>query len=321
MLGACSPSIVPAGKPVQPAHLTDDTYVAADGTALPLSVWPAANGPPRAIILGLHGFGDYRKAWEEPAGIWSGAGITTYAYDQRGFGGSPTRGSWPGTQTLVDDVKTVTALLHAKYPDVPVYLAGESMGGAVVLVAADRGAETDGLILTATALRSRDTFGPVASAGIWLLAHSIPWMPSGPSSVDYKPTDNPKALDKLRNDPQILHQVSLGMAYGLLDLMDDARVAAGRVKEPYIMLHGLGDRIVPTEPIRAAIEVMPRRPDSKLAFYKNGYHLLLRDKAGPAVAGDVVAWIGDHEAALPSGAEAEQSRPELAASWGSKRSR
>ena len=195
------------------------------------------------------------------------------------------------------------------------------MGGAVVLVAADRGAETDGLILTATALRSRDTFGPVASAGIWLLAHSIPWMPSGPSSVDYKPTDNPKALDKLRNDPQILHQVSLGMAYGLLDLMDDARVAAGRVKEPYIMLHGLGDRIVPTEPIRAAIEVMPRRPDSKLAFYKNGYHLLLRDKAGPAVAGDVVAWIGDHEAALPSGAEAEQSRPELAASWGSKRSR
>ncbi len=40
------------------------------------------------------------------------------------------------------------------------------------------------------------------------------------------------------------------------------------------MLHGLGDRIVPTEPIRAAIEVMPRRPDSKLAFYKNGYNLL-----------------------------------------------
>jgi hypothetical protein len=58
---------------------------------------------------------------------------------------------------------------------------------------------------------------------------------------------------------------------------------------------------VPQAPVKAAIEVMPPRPDSKLAFYKNGYHLLMRDKAGPAVTQDVVAWISDHEAMLPSG--------------------
>ena len=58
--------------------LTADRYVAADGTALPLAVWPAANGPPKAVILGLHGFGDYREAFEEPAKIWAKAGITTY---------------------------------------------------------------------------------------------------------------------------------------------------------------------------------------------------------------------------------------------------
>ncbi len=71
--------------------------------------------------------------------------------------------------------------------------------------------------------------------------------------------------------------------------------------------------------VKAAIEVMPRRPDSKLAFYKEGYHLLLRDKEGKTVAADVAVWIGNHDAALPSGAEAERSQPELAALWGSKR--
>ena len=321
MLSACAPTVVPAGGPVQAPQLTEDRYVAADGTALPVSTWPAANGAPTAVILGLHGFGDYRNAWEEPATVWAKDGITTYAYDQRGFGGSPTRGRWPGTDTLVDDAKAVAALLRAKYPGVPLYLAGESMGGAVVLVAADRGVDADGLILSATALRSRETFGPMASAGLWFFGHTIPWMPSGPTSIDYKPTDNPKTLDKLRNDPMILRQTRLDMAYGLINLMDDATAAASHVQRPYLMMHGLGDRIVPQEPVRAAIEVMPPRADSKLAFYKDGYHLLMRDKAGPTVAADVAAWIADHEAALPSGAEATSSQPKMAAAWGSRRSR
>lgn len=320
MLSACAPTVVPAGGAVQTPQLTDDRYVAADGTSLPLSIWPAANGAPQAVILALHGFGDYRMAWEEPAGLWSGADITTYAYDQRGFGGSPTRGRWPGTDTLVEDARTVAALVRARHPGVPFYLAGESMGGAVVLVAADRGTESDGLILSAAAVRSRDTFGPVATAGLWFFAHTIPWMPAGPTSIDYQPTDNPRTIDKLRNDPMMLRQPRLDMAYGLVDLMDDARASAARVQEPYLMMYGLGDRIVPQEPVRAAIEIMPPRPDSKLAFYKNGYHLLMRDKAGPAVTADVVAWILDNEAQLPSGADASKSLPEMSNLWGSKRS-
>ena len=289
MLSACAPTVAPAGGSVRAPLLTDDRYVAADGTSLPLSVWPAANGAPTAVILALHGFGDYRKAWEDPAGSWSDAGITTYAYDQRGFGGSPTRGRWPGTDTLVDDARTVAALVRA------------------------------GLILSAAAVRSRDTFGPLASAGLWFFAHTIPWMPAGPTSIDYMPTDNPQTLDKLRNDPMMLRQPRLDMAYGLVDLMDDARASAARVREPYMMMYGLADRIVPQAPVKAAIEIMPPRADSKLAFYKNGYHLLMRDKAGPAVTADVVVWISDHEAKLPSGADASQSQPEMTSLWGSKR--
>ncbi|MGQ0580347.1 MAG: lysophospholipase [Reyranella sp.] len=326
ILSACAPTVIPAGGAVQPPALVTtggsaDRYVAADGTALPLAVWPAANGAPTAVILGLHGYGDYRNAWEEPAAIWAKAGITTYAYDQRGFGGSPTRGRWAGTDSLVEDARTMASLVRARHPGVPLYLAGESMGGAIALVAADQKIDVDGLILLATALRSRDTLGPMASGGLWFFAHTIPWMPSGPTSIDYKPTDNPKTLEKLRNDPMMLRQTRLDMAYGLVDLMDAARSAAGRVNMPYLMLHGLGDRIVPREPVRAAIEVMPRRSDSRLAFYRDGYHLLLRDKEGAVVAADIVVWMSDHEAPLPSGADAAQSQPELAALWGSRRPR
>lgn len=320
MLPACAPTVTPAGTAVRAPTLSDRRFIAADGTSLPVATWPAANGAPRTVILGLHGFGDYRMAWDEPATVWARQGIMTYAYDQRGFGESPTRARWPGTEALVADARAMALLVKAKHPDVPIYLAGESMGGAVALVAADRGSEIDGLILSAPALRSRDTFGPVASAGLWFFAHTIPWMPSGPTSIDYMPTDNPKTLDKLRKDPQMLRQVRLDMAYGLVGLMDDARESSERIKVPYLMLHGLGDRIVPQDPVRTAIEGMPPRPDSKLAFYKNGYHLLLRDKDGDKVAEDVVVWIADHQAALPSGADVTRSHPDIAAMWGSRRS-
>ena len=156
----------------------------------------------------------------------------------------------------------MAVLLRAQYPGVPLYLAGESMGGAVALVAADQGIEVDGLILVSAALRSRDTFGPVLNAGVWFFAHTIPWFPNGPTSIDFQPTDNPKTLDKLRNDLMMLRAARMDMGYGLLDLMDAARASAERVHMPYLMLHGLGDRIIPQEPVRAAIAVMPPRGDS-----------------------------------------------------------
>ncbi|MEI6203113.1 MAG: lysophospholipase [Enhydrobacter sp.] len=319
MLAGCAPTVIPAGESVRAPALSDDKYVAADGTALPLAVWGAENGPPKAVILGLHGFGDYRNAFEEPAAIWAKDGITTYAYDQRGFGGSPTRGRWPGTDTLVDDARAMATLLRRKYPDVPLYLAGESMGGAVAMVAADRGLASDGLILLAPAVRSRASFGPVVSGVLSFFVHIIPWFPDGPSSIDYQPTDNPKTLDKLRKDPMILRAARFDLGYGLLDLMDAAVAAAPRLHEPYIMLHGVGDKIVPAGPVRSVIAVLPKREDSRLAFYKNGYHLLLRDKNSPKVAADVAAWIGDHEATLPSGADVARSQREIATLWGSER--
>jgi acylglycerol lipase len=320
MLAACSPVVVPAGEKAQAPHLTADRYVAADGTALPLATWPAAGGEkPVAVILGLHGFGDYRDAFDEPAKVWSKAGITTYAYDQRGFGQSPTRGRWPGTATLVEDAVAMAILVRARHPGVPFYVVGESMGGALALVAADRGLAADGLVLSAAALRTRQELGPVASWGLWFFAHTIPWMPAGPTSIDFKPTDNPKTIEKLQKDPLMLRQPRFDMGYGLVDLMDAAQDAAARVHQPYLMLHGMGDRLVPTNAIKSVVEIMPPRRDSKLAFYKDGYHLLMRDKAGPVVAADIAAWIANHEAVLPSGADAERSQPKIAALWGSKR--
>ena len=119
----------------------------------------------------------------------------------------------------------------------------------------------------------------------------------------------------------MLRQARIDMGYGLVDLMDAARDSAERVHVPYLMLHGLGDRIVPQEPVQAAIEVMPPRPDSKLAFYKEGYHLLLRDKEGKTSPPTSRLDRPITRRRCLRAPTRRDSQPEIAALWGSKRSR
>ena len=54
--------------------------------------------------------------------------------------------------------------------------------------------------------------------------------------------------------------------------------------------------------IAAFAATLPTDPDHRrrLAYYRRGYHLLLRDLDGAAVAGDVASWVIDRRAALPS---------------------
>ncbi|HEY4974888.1 MAG TPA: alpha/beta hydrolase, partial [Steroidobacteraceae bacterium] len=59
-----------------------DTYLLArDGEHLPLHVWAADN--PKAVIVALHGMGDYSNAFAMPGEYWATQGITTLAIDQR----------------------------------------------------------------------------------------------------------------------------------------------------------------------------------------------------------------------------------------------
>ena len=160
----------------------------------------------------------------------------------------------------------------------------------------------------------------MATGGLWFLAHTIPWF-SGPTSIDYKPTDNPKTLEKLRNDPQFLRQARLDMGYGLVDLMDAARESAARVHVPYLMLHGLGDRIVPQQPVKAAIEIMPRRSDPSSPSTRRAITCCCATRKARRWRPTSRSGSPITRRRYPPGAEAAQSQPDLAALWGSKRSR
>lgn len=302
LAGCATPVLQQRGARVTAPRLEADRVIAADGAALPLSVW-RPHAAPRAIVLALHGFNDYRQAFAELGPFLAARGIATYAYDQRGFGATAQRGIWPGAELLMDDARTVASLLRQRHPGRPLYLLGESMGGAVAMsVLAETPTAADGTVLVAAAVWGRATMNPLQRAALELLAHSLPGLQLSGRGLGITASDNQAMLRALGRDPLVLKEARADALWGMANLMDRALAAASGLTVPALVLYGERDEIIPRRPTCRMLAVLTS--STRVAIYPSGYHMLTRDLGARVVLEDLAAWLADPAAPLPSRLEA-----------------
>lgn len=292
-------------NPQTPSLLADRALM-DDGYELPLRYWLPTTEPV-AIVLALHGFNDYHNAFAAVGPLLAAQRIQTYAYDQRGFGATAHRGIWAGTERLVEDAQTMVDLLRQKHPQLPLYLLGESMGGAVSIttVTATDGQLVDGVILVAPAVWARQTMPWYQRWGLAAARAIAPnWRPTG-KSLQRQASDNIDMLRALGRDPLVIKQTRIDTVAGLADLMDAALAAAPQLSSPTLILYGEQDQIIPKPPTCQMLRTLPDNADWRLGLYPNGYHMLTRDLDGSRVVSDIAAWILTPQQALPSGHQAD----------------
>jgi acylglycerol lipase len=250
------------------------------------------DGPPRAVILAVHGFNDYGNAFAEFGAFAADHGIAVHAYDQRGFGANPAAGLWPGTGALIADLQYERARVGELYPDLPVYLLGESMGAAVVIAAMTSGVALDaeGVILSAPAVWGGDQLNPLYRATLWLVARVAPGLKLTGRSLGVMASDNLEALRALSADPLFIKETRVDAIAGLVELMDTAYATADTLPGPLLILVGEHDEIVPPKAQTAMIERLRAVPCVRIV-YPDGWHLLLRDLQRHVVWQDIIAWI------------------------------
>jgi len=281
---------MPAIEQVQEDGKTEDRYVTRDGMKLGLMHWDASM--PKAVIVALHGMNDYSNAFSIPAPWWVSQGISTYAYDQRGFGKSPQTGIWPGGDLMRRDLSDFVDVIRARYPGRPVYVLGESMGGAVAMTAfaSDMKPKADGLILVAPAVWGRQSMPFSYRLALWTSAHTIRWKSFSGSGLKITPTDNIEVLRANGRDPLFIKGSRSDAIYGLVKLMGDAYAAAPRLKDTTLLyLYGGRDQIIPKQPSEGVMNQL--RPEAEIMTYPTGYHMLLRDLNAQPRWADVAKWI------------------------------
>jgi acylglycerol lipase len=305
-IGACAPAVAPQGLENETPHLTADSFVTRDGLHLPLREWEAKK--PIAVLIALHGMSDYSEAYDMPGPWWADRGITTIAYDQRGFGHAPNPGIWAGGDVMRTDLNDCVEAARAKYPGLPVFVIGESMGGAELLsaLASERPPHVDGVILSAPAVYSRDDMPFYYRVVLWMGVHTIPWMHVSGSGLHIVASDNNAMLRKLGRDPYFQHDTRVDQVYGLVNMMDAAHDAPAKLSNPppILLLHGEKDQLVPLQSTHDTIAALGTHADVR--DYSNGYHMLMRDLDREIVWKDIDDWIAQHSSAPQSSSPTTQ---------------
>jgi alpha-beta hydrolase superfamily lysophospholipase len=279
LLGACAVTTYPIDEPSLPERVH------------------ATAGSPRAVILALHGFNDYSHAFDDFAQHAATLGYRVEAFDQQGFGGSANRGLWPGNAALAADLRDRIAALAEAWPDTPLYVLGESMGGAVAVVGLAQGApEVDGLILSAPAVWGGDALNPFYRAVLVAAASMMPDRTLTGRGLERQASDNIEMLIRFSRDPQVIKETRLDAVAGLVGLMDEAVAQAPALDVPVLVLMGERDEIIPPEVIAGFIDTLELETCQSIV-YPDGWHMLLRDLQRERVWSDIIDWIEDGEPA------------------------
>ncbi|WP_428354425.1 alpha/beta hydrolase [Methyloprofundus sp.] len=304
----CTPKFYPAGSAVTAAQLVDNLYITRDGALLPLKIWqPPAQDEINAVIIALHGFNEYSHFFAQAGNYFSLNNTISYAYDQRGFGGSSHRGLWAGTKTYSADLNNFIELIKLKHGGVPVYVLGVSMGGAIVITAmveANHQA-VDGIILCAPAVWARQTMPWYQNMLLSTVSHTTPWMTLTGESVGIMPSDNIEVLKELSRDPLVIKETRVETIYGLVNLMDQAYNSAESLSVNTILLYGEKDEVIPKQATYQFLNNLNKATPNQytIAIYEQGYHLLLRDLQAATVWQDIVSWMHSYSSPLNSGAD------------------
>lgn len=216
----------------------------------PIRSWVNPNVRPSLCLLCIHGLGLHSGSFAFFGKEAANRGIAVYAMDVRGFG------AWMKAEgkTEVDfdkclvDVKQTILALKQKHPNLPIYLLGESMGGAIALRAASLYPEIiDGLISSVPAeerFKQKRTNLKVAAN---VLRRPRKKQDIGNSIVDQATTDE-RLRQEWKGDPLSRMDLSTKELIQFQSFMNDNHDSAKHVKYlPVLFVQGTKDKLVKPE--------------------------------------------------------------------------
>jgi alpha-beta hydrolase superfamily lysophospholipase len=247
---------------------------------------------PVAVVLVVHGFGEYAGRHATTMRRLAERGIASYAYDQRGHGHSPgKRAIVERFDDLVDDNLAVRERVGAEQPLLPLFLFGVSMGGVVATRSAERrSAGLRGVVLLAPAFAAAEHIPMPVQNVLRAIRKIAPGLQLAKVSHSDLSLD-PAVGEAYRVDPLTYHGgVPLCTGVEIIDAGKAAIEEAGRYDLPTLLLQGDADKVV--APIGAKrFAAAAKSPDFTYTVVPGGYHELFNDPGGEKLTASMADWV------------------------------
>jgi len=268
-----------------------------DGTTFFIQGWEPDNGNPKAFIALVHGLGEHTTRYAHVGKAMTEAGYALIGFDLRGHGksGGP-RGHASSLDAYMQDIRQFFRLMEQRYPDIPCFLYGHSLGGLLSLAyAIQYGAGLKGVMVTGAALRASLQEQKAKIAMVRLLGSFLPTMtvPSGLDPVTI--SRDPEVVQAYIDDPLVHYSTSLGFGKAALNAIDLCFARAKEFPAPLLIIHGKGDKLTyPSGSDDFANLVSAAGGDVTLKLWDGLYHEVHNEPEKAEVFKFMIEWLDKH---------------------------
>lgn len=252
--------------------------------------WSAPS--PRAAAILVHGLGGHSNNWQFVAEFLQSHGIDSYAIELKGFGKTEgLKGHIDSLNVYIKDVRRLYSIVRRKHRGLPVFIAGESMGGLIsFLTVIKKPSLFKGLICMSPGFASGLKFSFAEYARmVAARLYNAKKQFAMPFTNDMC-TQDPACKKIMDNDalehkwatPKLLHSILLGQ---LSSTLFKHRVA----RDTLFLLSG-DDTFVST-PFSRKIFKGIRHKNKELIEYPGMRHSLTMELGREKVFADMLAWL------------------------------
>ena len=255
--------------------------------------WEPQNRP-KAVIALIHGFGEHTGRYKHVGEAFNAAGYILIGFDLRGHGKSEgIRGHIPSYDALMDDIADFITWIDIRYPGLPCFLYGHSMGGNLVLnYCLRRKPDVVGAIVTGPWLRLAST-PPAFQIGLAKTINNIfPGVAQNSNLETAALSRDQKIVDAYENDPLVHARISVRLFVSIYESGLWALDHAEEFPVPLLLMHGTADRITSfaatAEFATASGKVTTWRP------WDGFYHEIHNEPEKVDVIQAMIEWLDTH---------------------------
>lgn len=250
---------------------------------------------PRAVVLLQHGLGEHSGRYGHVAQFFTDNNIVLLANDRAGHGKSGgKRGHIAKYEYTLQEIEQLHTEATRRFPKVPVFLYGHSMGGGIVLnyLLRKKNSSIRGIIATAPALRP--AFEPAKL--VLLLGKVMRSIYGGfvqGNQLDVtKISRDAAVVAAYKNDSLVHDRLSAETGLGLLEWGEYALAHVSEVSIPLLLIHGSADGLTS---LAATQEFASRaKGDVTLRVLDGLYHEVHNEPEQKQVLEDMVRWVSTH---------------------------
>jgi len=267
------------------------TWKAHDNLDIFAQAWEPTIPQPKAVACLVHGLGEHTSRYAHVAEAFGRQGIILFGADLRGHGRSGgARGHISSIEDFMKDIDVSLEQARLRYPGLPIFLYGHSLGGIQVLhYGLTRKPNIKGVIATSSGLHTALEKQYLKIMMAKILGALIP-NTSLASGLDPKTISrDEKVVQAYINDPLVHDKISLGFGRIMTGVTGWVLAHASEFSLPLLLLHGKADVLAfPSSSTEVAAALKEK---CTLVLWDDAYHELHNEPEKEEVFKTMTVWM------------------------------